>query len=348
MNIMKKLFTARGIQIVLAILWFIDGLFQLQPQMFTSNFAQQVIAPAADGQPWFVSNLMNFSIHIIQQNTVLFGIAFAVIQLAIGVLIFLKPTVKIGLIASIVWGLGVWYVGEGAGGIFSGQTTLLMGAPGAALLYSILSFAVYPRKNKTDKQNRQPASWLLYVWAATWVGGAVFQLLPGQNTVNDLSSMILGNADGAPAWMASIDTHIASWITSMGLPVTSMQGMSMDMTQMAHMQTEPNSGLGFVVVISFIQFLIGVMVFTPRIVRRIVIAVGIALSFIFWVVGQSLGEYFSGLATDPSTAPLIILLGLAVLGGTGLDRMISKFYRLLKEEITGRNAEQKDVEVLGS
>lgn len=324
---MNKLVTARGVQITLAVLWIIDGLFQLQQQMFTKNFALQVIAPAVDGQPAFISGPVNFAVQTILQNPVLWGVLFAVIQLAIGVLILVKPTVKLGLITSIIWGVAVWLIGESAGGIFGGHTSLLTGAPGAAILYSILSLAVYPRKSKEVERKHQPAFWLLFVWAAIWIGGAIYQLLPGQNTLHDISTMLLANADGAPMWLVTIDMNVASFITSLGTAVAPMTtNMHMSMTEMAQMQTVPNTGYWFILLASFVQFIIGILVFTPRYIRQTVISIGILVSVIFWVIGQSMGEYYSGLATDPATAPLIILLGIAVLGNTKIDKIIGRFY----------------------
>ena len=42
---------ARTIQIGLGIIWLIDGLLQLQPKMFGTDFANSVILPTAQGQP---------------------------------------------------------------------------------------------------------------------------------------------------------------------------------------------------------------------------------------------------------------------------------------------------------
>jgi hypothetical protein len=41
---------------------------------------------------------------------------------------------------------------------------------------------------------------------------------------------------------------------------------------------------------------------------------GMALALVYWAGGQSFGQLFSGQATDPSTGPLLVLMGLAGLG----------------------------------
>ena len=42
--------------------------------------------------------------------------------------------------------------------------------------------------------------------------------------------------------------------------------------------------------------------------------VGCGLSLAYWVAGQGMGQPWPGLATDPGTAPLMVLLGFAALG----------------------------------
>jgi hypothetical protein len=328
--------TRRGVQIALGVLWLLDGALQLQHQMFSSTFATQVIAPAAEGQPRVVSGVMHLAIRIFLLHPAVFNSLIAITQIGLGLLISWKRTARLGLILSIVWGLFVWYVGEGAGGIFSAQTLLLMGAPGAALLYAVLALGVMPRKrqSKDQDQAQQPAYWLALVWSVLWIGGALYQLLPGQNSVSDISSMVAGNASGAPGWLASLDGHVASVINGFGAPATSMAGVHMSTMQMAHMQTQSGSGYWFILLLAFIQLLIGVAIFKPGFIRKTGVIVGMVVSVVFWVVGQSLGAYYTGLATDPSTAPLFILLGVAILACPQLDRKLASLFGRLERIIT--------------
>ena len=55
--------TARTIQIGLGIIWILDGLLQLQPKMFGSMFANDVIMPSAQGQPGAVSDVITHMAH---------------------------------------------------------------------------------------------------------------------------------------------------------------------------------------------------------------------------------------------------------------------------------------------
>jgi hypothetical protein len=351
----------RSIQVSLGILWLLDGALQLQHQMFSSAFATQVVEPAIQGQPGFVRGPMNFGVHLFLHSPIIFNALFALTQLAIGALILWRRTLKWGLLCSIGWGLVVWIFGEGYGGIFSGHTLLLMGAPGAVIIYVLLALAVMPSRNE-DKphQKRQSAAyWLVFVWLVLWVGGGVYQMLPGQDTTSDVSSMISGMAQDAPGWLASLDNHTANVINGFGGQsekiTTCSSGSSMNMTgaQMAHMSnescisTQSDPGYWFILLIAALQFCIGFGVLLSGIWRKLAIGFGIVFSLVFWVVGQSLGAYFTGLATDPNAGPLFILLGFAILGCTDLNKKLSKLGYKIETIMVGKpdnNHQNKHIE----
>lgn len=69
----------------------------------------------------------------------------------------------------------------------------------------------------------------------------------------------------------------------------------------------------FVMSLALMQALIGLGALAKGAWRTVAIWGGIALSAIFWAVGQNFGTFYSGIATDPNSGPLIVLLGLAVL-----------------------------------
>ena len=319
--------TKRGTQIALGVLWLFDGVLQLQHQMFTSNFATQVIEPAEQGQPTFVSGPMHLGVHVFLMHPAIFNALFVLTQLTLGVLILWKRTTKMGLLLSVPWGLIVWVLGEGYGGILSGKTSLLMGAPGAAILYVILALAILP----TDKKPGQTAYWLALVWLVIWVGGGVYQLLPGQNSTTNMGSMIAANIDGSPKWLGSTDRYVVHGLKYLGgakndqRSVSSVSGMNMTAAQMSHMsnQTTMASGSGtgglYILLFALLQFCIGIGVLFKGIMRNTVIVLGLIVSLIIWVVGESLGGYFTGMMTDPNSAPLLIIMGLAIAQTLGVD-----------------------------
>jgi len=277
--------TRRRIQVALGLLWLLDGLLQFQPAMFTRKFATQVIAPAGAGQPGFVAGPLDEVVRVILHQPAVMDLGFGLIQLALGAGILFPRTARWALAASVAWALAVWYLGEGLGGLFGGGASLLIGAPGAALLYAVLALAVSPRR---DPRAERPARWVTVAWVAAWLGGAVLQLLPGVDTNASISMSLAMNASGAPAWFAALDNHLSALV--------------------------PAYGASIVVDLVVLQAFAGLGVLMGRRARLAAVAVGIGLSLAYWVTGQDLGQFWSGIATDPNTAPLLVLLGVTVLG----------------------------------
>jgi hypothetical protein len=288
--------TRRGLQIALGFLWLLDGALQLQPFMFTHGFASQVIAGAGQGQPGFVSGGVNLAAGLVGSHPVLLNAGFAAAQLALGVGLLIRPAVRLALIASVGWALSVWYLGEGLGGLASGHTTLLSGAPGAVLLYGLLALAAWPPVARSGSRldrltligaDLPPARWLPKAWAVLWIGAALLRALPGQNRAGALADEVRGSATDAPAWLATLDHSVVSGIHAAGVSV--------------------------VVALVLLELAIGLAGLGSARVRRAAAWAGIVASVAFWVIGQNLGDLFSGQATDPNAAPLILLLAVGLL-----------------------------------
>ena len=167
--------TARRLEIALGVLWLLDGGLQLQPFMLGTGFARQILDPAGDGQPQFVAAPVHWAADVIAAHPVAWDVPFALVQLALGAGLLVPHTARLALVASIPWALGVWYFGEGLGGIASGHASLTTGAPGSALLYAVLAVAAL-------LPGKEAARWLQAAWAALWLGGAALLLLPNQHT----------------------------------------------------------------------------------------------------------------------------------------------------------------------
>ena len=207
---------------------------------------------------------------------------FAAIQLLIGLGLLVPRTARLALAASLPWALGVWFFGEALSGLASGHASLLTGAPGSVLLYGVLALAAWPR---SDPSHEAPARWLPLAWAVLWVGGAIFQALPGQNTGTAVAGAI---NSGAPGWLGRLDASVAGWTTRDGTLVV-----------VALVVAEALIGLGALY----------------RKSRGPAVAAGFLLALAIWVVGQDLGLLYTGQATDPNTAPIIALMAIAILGG---------------------------------
>jgi len=275
--------TRRDLQVALGVLWLLDGVLQAQPFMFTHGFATQLIAGVGQGQPGFVSGPVHLGSVLIAANPVLWNALFAAIQVLLGIGLLLGRTARYTLAASIGWALGIWYLGEGLSGMASGHASVLTGAPGSALLYALLGAAAWPRGGTSD---HAPSSWLVPAWAVLWIGAAIFELLPGQNTGPGLASLLTSSASAAPHWLARIDTSLATWASRNGpLAVSALAA---------------------------IPFLVGLGALSRK-TRPWAVTTGLVLSIAIWVVGQDLGQLYSGQATDPNSAPLIALMAVVLL-----------------------------------
>ena len=280
--------TRHRVRIALGALWILDGLLQLQRSMFTARFAHQVLAPAGDGQPWFVSEPVSLTSRLIAEHPVPWDVGFAAIQLGLGIGFLVPRLVRPAIIASVGWAFGVWWLGEGLGGMAGGHADVLTGAPGAVLLYAVLAVAVWPLPG-TDGRDREPLPGALTLaWAGFWVLGAVLRLLPGQATSAAIAGEISSSSAGAPGWLQRIDHAAAAAVAPVGVSVV-----------VAWVLACLAIGLG------------GLLAGVPR---QAAATLGVIVASGFWVVGQAFGQPWTGAATDPNTSPLVVLMAVALLG----------------------------------
>jgi len=270
----------RGLQIALGLIWLLDGGLQFQPFMLRTSFARDVIAPLAAGQPHFVAGPIHWAANLIAAHPVAWDVPFATVQVLLGLGLLVPHTARLALAASLPWALGVWFFGEGLAGLAGGHTSLLAGAPGAVLLYGLLALAAWPRR---DPRHEAPARWLPYAWAVLWVGGAIFQALPGQNTGTAVAGTILGG----PGWLGRLDASVGRWTTQHGTTV--------------------------VVALVIAEALIGLGALHRR-SRGLAVAAGLVLALAIWVVPQDIGQLYTGQATDPNSGLIIAVFAIAVLG----------------------------------
>ena len=278
--------TRRGLQAALGLLWLADGALQLQPVMLSKRFGQQIISPAGDAQPLFVAGPVHRAARVIVAHPVAWDIPFAMIQLLLGLGLLYPRTAKLALAASLPWALGVWYLGEGLGGIASGNASLLTGAPGAVLLYAVLALAAWPRRDRPDAP---PARWLTLAWVALWAGGAVLQALPANRSPAAVASAIGAGGSTAPPWLASLDSSVAAWFSHHGPAV-----------------------YGLIVV----EALVGLAALIPKGARPAAVA-GLAVALATWIIPQDFGQILTGQATDPNSAPLVALMAIALIASPG-------------------------------
>lgn len=278
----------RKLQIGLGLIWLIDGALQLQPFMFTRAFVTQTIAPNEIGQPGFVAGPVRLAAHLIEPHVVLFNLLAATIQVLIGLGLIYRPTVKAALLTSFGWALGVWWIGEGLGGLFTGTASPLTGAPGAALLYVLAGLIAWPQARRQTR--RTSAGGLLgergacTVWVLLWLGSATLWLLPANRADMAIHDAI-ENAPSGARWLSSIHSTVAA----------------------------PTAGHGIAIAIgaASLSAAVGLAVLLARYARP-VLALSTAIALVYLVIGQGLGGILTGSGTDPGTGPLIILLAITI------------------------------------
>jgi len=274
--------TRRHLQLSLAVLWLFDGILQCQPYMFSRNFARGILMPASQGQPHFVAAPLHAATNLVLAQPVLTNAVFALTQIGLGVLLLTRRHARWALLASIVWALGVWFFGEGLGGIVAGAT-LLSGAPGAAVLYAILAALAWP---SGDHDGDERPSWLaLPAWSLVWLTGAGLQLVAGNNSSKSFTMSLGSAASGSPHWLSHIDQRLAH----VSIPAAMAAG----------------------VVAIFV--LVALWALVPGWTRHVAVGLGLLMSLVGWFLFQGLGNLTSGRATDPNSGPLMILLALVVL-----------------------------------
>jgi hypothetical protein len=278
----------RRLQIALGVIWLADGALQLQPFMFGRGFVTHVIAPNAVGQPGFVAGPVRFAAHLIEPRVALFNAFAAMIQLLIGLGLIYRRTVKVALLTSFAWALGVWWIGEGLGGLFTGEASPLTGAPGPALLYVLIGLVVWPQAD--PKTGRAATRDVLRdrvvrgVWAALWLGFAALWLLPDNRASNATHDAIATAPSGAN-WLSTIHTSAATAATGHGLLIA--------------------------IVAASLSAAIALGVLFDRWTKPM-LALSVAIALSYFVVGQGMGGILTGSGTDPGSGPLLILLAVSL------------------------------------
>jgi cytochrome oxidase Cu insertion factor (SCO1/SenC/PrrC family) len=277
----------RAYQTALGLLWLLDGALQFQPFMYSHGFIAQLKANAS-GQPGWLADSINWAADVAHSNLAVFNTLFALTQVAIGLGLLYRRTVRPALALSIVWALGVWWFGEGFGMLFAGTASPLNGAPGAVVLYALVAVLVWPSDRPGGLLSARGAR---AAWAALWLAMAYLWLLPSNSSPNATFSAIMMAPTGMSvphgmAWLARIDAHAE--LGAMG------------------------NGAAIAIALAIASAAIALAVWSNwRPLPFLVLA--ICLSLGYWVIGQSFGGIvFTGQATDPNAGPPFVLLALAL------------------------------------
>jgi hypothetical protein len=283
-----RLDTRRALQLGLAAIWLLDGVLQYQANMYTKAFAQS-LAATAPGNPAVIARPITWDATLVGHHLVLINTIFATIQLLLGLGIAFRPTVRLALAASVAWSIGVWWFGEGLGGILNGGASPLNGAPGAAIIYALIAVLLWP----ADRDVSAPfvaaravgAHVARALWLVFWLSQAYFALTPANRAPQAVNGMIASMNSGNPGWLAAIERGGAS-LTA-------------------------NQGLATSIVLAAALALIAFGVYLPQPFAKAALVLAIVVALVIWVVAQAFGGILAGGATDPNSGPLLALLALA-------------------------------------
>jgi hypothetical protein len=266
----------RTVQTVLGLLWLLDAGLQFQSFMYSTGFTQMLTATRS-GQPHWVAGPISWATGIASGNLDVWNTMFALTQLAIGLGLLYRPTVKLALAASLGWALFVWFLGEGLGMLFASAASPLTGAPGAALLYGLIGLIVW-RDNRPG--GLLGASGARIAWGVLWVVMGLLWLLPSNSSANAFSNQVSSSPSGM-SWLTSLQTHAANVANDNGLLI-------------AFVLATVSVAIGIAVVVDW--------------QAHSFLWLAIYLNVIYWVIGQGFGGIQTGTGTDPNAGPLFILL----------------------------------------
>jgi hypothetical protein len=279
----------RALQLILAATWLLDGLLQYQSSMYSTMFGE-MIGDSATGNPGVIASPISWNAALVAHHLVLLNTVFATIQLLLGLGIAYRPTVRVALAASIAWSLGVWWFGEGLGGVLSGGASPVNGAPGAVILYALLAVLLWPADRPgvtapfvAARAVGAPVARLL--WLVLWGSLAYFALTPANRAPQALHDVIVSMTGGEPGWVTALENHAAAVLDHQG-PTAS-------------------------IVLAAALIVIAAGVFLPPPLARSALILALVTAAFIWVFGEAFGQLLTGGATDPNSAPLLALLALA-------------------------------------
>jgi hypothetical protein len=256
--------------------------------MYTKAFGQ-MLAATAPGNPSVIARPITWDATLVEHHLVLLNTIFATIQLLLGLGIAFRPTVRIALAASIAWAIGVWWFGEGLGGILDGGASPLNGAPGAVIIYALIAVLLWPADRDASARfvaaRAVGAHVARALWLVLWLSLAYFAVTPANRAPQAVSGMIAGMDSGEPGWLSATERGGASLVA--------------------------NQGLAASVVLAVALAVIAVGVYLPPPLARATLALAVVVALVIWVVAEALGGILAGGGTDPNSGPLLLLLAVA-------------------------------------
>ena len=278
----------RTFQLILATVWLLDAVLQLQPFMFTrgSNGFSGMLNHLAAGNPGWVAHSITWNASNVYRHPILTNGVFALVQFLIGFGIVWKRSLKPALALSIVWSVSVWWFGEGLGNILHGGATPFGGGPGAVLFYAVLAVLLWPSEGSDEPfvaARTVGVAAAKAIWASIWGLLALLAVVGSGRSPQALHRLVAAYT-GQPGWLARIDRATASMLF--------------------------HDGTIAAILLAVVCVVVAVGVFLPPQFTRFALVLGIVTFVFIWVASENFGGILAGGATDPNSGPLVILLAL--------------------------------------
>ena len=167
-----------AVQVGLGLLWLLDGLLQAQPDM-SSELLSNIVVPMFSTLPSPIVRMLEPLVVLFSEYPVTFDLLLMWTQITIGLLLLFARTVRLQRLAlqvSLVWGIGVWVIGEGMGAMYGTGVTWLTGSPGSVLFY--MAAAALLLQGRECWRNGRVARELRWLFACLWLWGALVQAWP--------------------------------------------------------------------------------------------------------------------------------------------------------------------------
>jgi hypothetical protein len=274
-------------RLALATAWLLDAVLQIQPFMFShgpSGFSGTLRAIAA-GNPNWIAHTITWNASIVDHHPVLTDSLFAAVQFLIALGMAWRRTSKHALALSIAWSIAVWWFGEGLGAILHGGATPLGGGPGGVLFYGVLAVLLWPTQGSDEPfvaGRTVGVEAAKTTWAVVWVGLAVLSVVGSGRSPEALRDLVADMDGGEPGWLAHFDRSSESVLLHHGTTIS--------------------------ISLAIACAALAVAVYFPPRGARVLLGLAIVVSVAIWVSVQDFGGILTGRATDPDSAPLILLL----------------------------------------
>jgi hypothetical protein len=280
---------------ILGVLWLVDGILQVQPQMFTANMINSVLVPTLSSQPAPIAASLHAITLLIAQHLVFFNLLIAIVQAEIGIFLIAGLWVRETIILSCVWALIVWYGGEGMNMLLTGQASVLTGAPGAVLLYPLVGLLIYPRRGQSSagaghEDGLIRRAHFRRALAGFWIFAALLQLQPFWWQPGQLA----GAVDDMTGMVGKFNAVLLDPI----------------LVPLSRLMVPLEAPLNVALILLFLGLGLGLAkVKTGRLPPLLVGS--LLLSLLIWWLVQGFGMLFTGQATDFNSGLLIIFMTLA-------------------------------------